>query len=191
MKFLKLPLSITPLKEKFKGDWTKLIEQQFVLGIGLPTDQNLDSFALFQDSETKIYWKVLIQSKLRNRGNHHFTDEDLTKQLDYLERNDMITHKDWIMIIRIDCSFKAEIPDIYKDQIVIIDNELSEKFYGPILNHTREIARLIALGEAWDETYNDSTQEDFVEKIEKKIKQNSRKRKTSTKNRSKGKKKSK
>jgi len=94
----------------------------------------------------------LIQSKLRKGGggDHDFYQKDLQQQIDYtIEKCD---NEDWIMIIRIDSNFIAQIPKDQESKIIVFDNSNNDQFYTPVINHTRKTSILQMLGEAWEIT---------------------------------------
>jgi len=151
--FFKKPTEFTlaTIKGKFDGNWDKLVMDNWTFGIATPNDTTVDSFAILHTTTNEV-WKLLIQSKLRKggSGDHNFLDADLTQQLSYLPQMG-IKDNNWIMIIRTDSDFKANITPEYADHIIPIDNKLLEGYYGPILYHVREVSRLQMIGETWDE----------------------------------------
>eukprot|EP01124_Arcella_intermedia_P027236 TRINITY_DN5287_c0_g1_i10.p1 TRINITY_DN5287_c0_g1~~TRINITY_DN5287_c0_g1_i10.p1 ORF type:complete len:465 (+),score=59.38 TRINITY_DN5287_c0_g1_i10:972-2366(+) len=123
---------------KFDGNWERLINEKWTFGVHCPGDKTLDSFVLLKQYGTfePFYWKILIQSKLRTKGekdSHNFTDEDLLHQLRYLRNT-----TNWIMFIRTDATFEPDLSQYTeKNTIIPIDFKNSETFYTPLISHIR------------------------------------------------------
>jgi len=141
--------SKSTLSEKFHfGLWDTLIAENWVFGLCCTGDSFVDSFALLHDSESTV-WKLLIQSKLRKSGagDHDFTQEDLNMQLDYIKTN--CNDENWILLIRTDSCFNANIPIQYKHKIIVFDADNQHLFYPPVILHARQVSNLQLLGDAW------------------------------------------